>query len=84
MSSVGIKNVKDKINLLFDLCDITGDAMLDREEIETVIQAMVQQSRLKVNHIEIKVLSQSFYEQVLKALNCATGDETATMIRDKH
>jgi len=62
-----INSTEDKIDLLFNLYDLSGDGFLDRAEIETVIKAMVAESRLKLTAKEVGTLAASFYEQALQA-----------------
>jgi len=64
---IDINTADDKIDLLFNLYDLSGDGKLDRSEIETVIKAMVAESRLKLSAREVKNLSDTFHEQALQS-----------------
>ena len=72
-----IRTVDHKINLLFNVYDVNGNGQLDRQEVEVVIRAMIQESRLDVSKEEINELSKAFFEEGLK-LSGNPGNEKIT------
>ena len=74
---ININTPDDKIDLLFDLYDLNDDSQLDREEIGHVIAEMVAESRLKLSRSEIESLSQSFFDNGIKAsIEAGSGQAT--------
>ncbi len=77
---MNIKTPDDKIDLLFDMYDLNDDNQLDHEEVRHVISEMVVESRLKLSKSEIESLSNSFFENGVKASVEAGGGEGTSMI----